>query len=710
MFGSTIAPRLLLAVPLFFLFAPFASAAKRAITIDDLLAIKGVADPQVSPDGRSVVYVVSSIDRSTEKTNTELHIVAVAGGESRRLTSAPGTNTHPRFSPDGKTIAFVSDRGGSSQIWLLPLDGGEATRLTNLPIDVSGPIWSPQGDRIAFTAEVYPATTPEETAARDKQKTEAKTKSRAFNQLMIRHWNAWDEGKRSHLFVVDVKTGTARDLIPGWTANVPPGPFGGSSDYAFSPDGKELAFTSEPLVDHAWSTNSDIWTIATEEGAAPVNITASNPAADGQPSYSPDGALIAWVSQARAGFEADLWVLRVRHRINGQSADLSSKLDRSIQSYTWGVPIAHDPKDDPRWTILAQLDDQGTEPIVAIDVRTARDGGLEAAPGAPKRVVSGGVNASIQAVPGGEFIVFTRHSSARPAEIHRARIDANQNIPLTRTNEEILSVLDLPAAEHFWFEGAGGANVGGYLLRPPGFDPAKKYPVLFLIHGGPQGAWHDEWHGRWNYAMFLASGYVGVAINPRGSTGYGQAFTDQISRDWTGRVYEDLMKGLDHAIKTYPFLDGEKVAAAGGSYGGFMVNWIAGHTDRFRALISHAGVFDLHSMYFTTEELWFPEWEQGGPPWKSPMIYLEQSPSRFTTAFKTPTLVLHGALDFRVPDVQGIGMFTALQRHGVPSRLVHFPDEGHWIAKPGNRVVWWREVHEWLDKYLGESKPREADK
>jgi dipeptidyl aminopeptidase/acylaminoacyl peptidase len=277
---------------------------------------------------------------------------------------------------------------------------------------------------------------------------------------------------------------------------------------------------------------------------------------------------------------------------------------------------------------------------------------------------------------------------------------ATEPVALTHHNDPLIASLDLPKAEGFTFKGADGDDVSGWLFRPPEFDPAQTYPVVFLIHGGPQGAWHDEWHNRWNYQMFAAPGYAVVAINPRGSTGSGQKFTDQISQDWTGRVYDDLMLGLDHALKTYPFLDKDRIAAAGGSYGGFMVNWIAGHTDRFRALISHAGVFDLTSKYGTTEELWFPEWEFGGPPWERPEHYRERSPSAFVPNFKTPTLVIHGALDFRVPDAQGLGMFTALQRRGVPSRYVFFSDEGHWITKPANRVVWWREVTGWLDRYL----------
>lgn len=670
-------------------------AAGRPMGIDDLLAVKGVSDPQLSPDGRRVVYVVSELDRATDKTNSDLWLVPASGGEPKRLTTAAGADNHPRWSPDGKTIAFTSNRGGTTQVWCLPLDGGEARQLTKLPIDVSGPIWSPKGDKIAFVAEVYPGKTPEETAAKDKEKEASKSKVKAYDRLMIRHWNAWDEGKRSHLFVADAVSGEAKDLTPKLEVNTPPAPFGGSNDYAFSPDGKELAFTAEPVKDLAWSTNTDIWTVPVE-GGAPRNVTAANLGADAQPSYSPDGKRFAWVSQGRAGFEADLWVLNVRSRDGGEVEYESSKLDRPVLSYTWAVPDSG--SEDPR-RLFAVVDDRGSESILEIAYPGTRESGTRAEAKVERRI-TGGVNTSVQAGPGGKDLVFLRGDTAHPAEVYAAKGDGTGLTPLSKHNAPLLSELSLSKAEGFTFKGADGDEVSGWLVRPPGFDPSKKYPVVFLIHGGPQGAWHDEWHGRWNYSMFAAPGYAVVAINPRGSTGYGQKFTDQISQDWTGRVYDDLMLGLDHALKAYPFLDGSKVAAAGGSYGGFMVNWIAGHTDRFRALISHAGVFDLTSKYGTTEELWFPEWEFGGPPWEKAEHYRERSPSAFVQNFKTPTLVIHGALDFRVPDAQGLGMFTALQRRGVPSRYVFFPDEGHWILKPANRIAWWREVTSWLEKYL----------
>lgn len=675
-----------------------ALAAGRAMTVDDLLAVKGVSDPQVSPDGKLVVYVVSELDRATEKSNSDLYLIPSGGGEPRRLTTATGSDNHPRWSPDGRSIAFLSTRGGSAQVWLLPVDGGEARPLSKLPVDVAGPIWSPRGDRVAFTAKVYPGKTPEETAAIDEAKAKEKSRVKTYDKLMVRHWDQWDDGKRSHLFLADVATGKARDLSPKFAVNIPPAPFGGSSDYAFSPNGNELAFTAEPSRDLAWSTNTDVW-IVSAAGNEPQNLTVDNPGADAQPSYSPDGDYLAYLSQARAGFEADRWVLKVRDRDSGESSDVTDRIDRSVQSFAWGGSReVTRPFEGTVRDLFVVLDDSGSVAIRGLGLLADGDGHVFVTE-RPKGI-AGGVNHSLQILPGGDDLVFLHGTSNAPNEVYRAKPDGSGLTALTRQNAPLLEALDLPRAEKLSFQGADGDEVSGWLVKPPGFDPARKYPVVFLIHGGPQGAWHDEWHGRWNYALFAAPGYAVVAINPRGSTGFGQKFTDQISRDWTGRVFEDLMKGLDHALKTYPFLDGSRMAAAGGSYGGFMVNWIAGHSDRFRALISHAGVFDLTSMYGTTEELWFAEWEFGGVPWESPKIYLDQTPSAFAGNFKTPTLVIHGSLDFRVPDAQGLGMFTSLQRKGVPSRFVLFPDEGHWIAKPANRIVWWREVHDWLAKYL----------
>ncbi len=672
----------------------------RPMTIDDLLAVKSVSDPQVSPDGKLVAYVVSEIDRDANKSNSDIWLVPVSGGASKKLTSSPGADAHPRWSPDGKTIAFTSTRSGSSQIWLLPIDGGEARQLTKLPIDVDGPIWSPKGDKLAFSAAVVPGKTPDQTTKIEKAKADSKSKVRVFDSLMIRHWTSWDEGTRSHLFVCDAKTGEAKDLIPDWKANVPPGPFGGSEEYAWSPDGKELAFTSEPLKDHAISTNTDIWTVSAEGGEA-KNRTAANVGADAQPQYCIEGRVLAYLSQARAGFEADQWIINALH------FDAPEGFKAVALTASWDRPVQSFKIDGSRPPLLrAVIDDGGSMAIASIGftVKTVV-GGIASAisvVGLP-HPITGGVNTAYAGTSDAGDLIYLHGDSTHPAEVWTCKPDGTGGHALTRHNDNLIAKLDVSKAEGFKFKGADGDDVSGWLVKPPGFDPSKKYPVLFMIHGGPQGAWHDEWHARWNYQLFASPGYVVIAVNPRGSTGYGQKFTDQISLDWNGKVYEDLMKGLDYALATFPFLDKDRMAAAGGSYGGYMVNWILGHSDRFKCLISHAGVYDLSAMAGTTEELWFADWEFGGPPWTSAEVdkrHLDQSPSRYVNNFKTPTLITHGALDFRVPEGQGMSLFTALQRKGVASRLVYFPDEGHWILKPANRVIWWGEMHSWLAKYL----------
>ena len=533
-------------------------------------------------------------------------------------------------------------------------------------------------------AEVYPGKSPEETSKKDEEKGKLKTSVKVFDNLMVRHWTRWDEGKRSHLFVCDATSGEAKDLIPNWKANVPPAPFGGSTDYAWSPDGKELAFTSEPLENPAWSTNTDIWTISAN-GGEPKNRTENNKGGDSQPAYSPDGKTLAFLRMKRAGFEADQTILMFRDRSTGETREITTQLDRPVSSFLWFSPNE----------LAITYDHQGTQAVARIPARPVSRHDLI-------QVQEHGSNGSLSASHDGSRLAFTSNRAQHPSEVFLFSREKGVTPFLTNHNGPLLASLDVAKAESFTFAGAEGDEVQGWLIRPPGFDESKKWPVLFLIHGGPQGAWHDDWHARWNYQLFAAPGYALVAINPRGSTGYGQKFTDQISQDWAGKVYEDLFKGLDAALKKYDFLDGDNMAALGGSYGGYMVNWIAGHPEqkRFKTLISHAGLFDLTSMNVTTEELWFPEWEFGGSPWETPERHLELSPSTYARNFQTPTLVIHGALDFRVPDAQGLGMFTALQRQGVPSRYVFFPDEGHWITKPGNRVAWWNEVHRWLAKYL----------
>lgn len=666
-----------------------AQVGSRRMTVEDLLAVRNVGGVKLSPDGKLAVYSVSALNKETGKSNSDLWVAVVnRDGMPRQLTTSVSADSEPAWLPDNRTVVFLSSRSGSTQLWKIAIDGGEAQQVTHLPLDVAGgPVVSPDGKLAAFPVRVYPGKSLKETAEEDKKREAAKSKVKTFDSLMIRHWDTYDDGKRSHIFVADLATGEARDLAPALSSNAPPGPFGGSNEYTFSPDSKTIVFTAEPLKEHAWSTNNDLWQVSVTGGEL-KNLTAANPGADGQPAFSPDGKHLAYVRQVRAKFEADLNVLTILDLSNGKTTELTRALDRPVHEFSWVGDGSG---------LLAAIENAGNQDIYAIDPTGTR---------APAQLTSSkGVHTAPQQAAKGGLILYLRNDSVAPNEIFYSRLAGDGSgvtKRLSSHNDELVAELDLTPAEPFTFKGADDTPVQGWITKPPGFDPAKKYPVLYLIHGGPQSAWLNVWHARWNATLFASPGYVVVAVNPRGSTGYGQQFTDQISRDWNGRVYTDLMNGLDHVLKSYPYMDASRVGAAGGSYGGYMVNWIAGQTDRFKCLISHAGVWDLPSMYGTTEELWFAEWEFGGPPWEKEFWegYVKQSPSTFAGNIKTPVLVTHGALDYRVPETQGFGLFTALQRRGVPSRLVLFPDENHWILKPDNRRVWWNEMHAWLKTYL----------
>jgi dipeptidyl aminopeptidase/acylaminoacyl peptidase len=505
---------------------------------------------------------------------------------------------------------------------------------------------------------------------------------------MFRHWNAWDEGTRSHLFVVGLDGGTPHDLTPGAKYDVPPGPFGGSEGYAWSPDGRELAYTAKDQGRaDALTTDVNLSAVPAAGGAATV-ITAANRGADQNPVYSPDGRYIAYASQARGGFESDRFRLMLYDRNTKRSAELLPSWDRNADAYFWSP----DSK-----TIFVQTTDAGRDKLYRVAV---------AASSTPQLLVGDHNNTGFTLSREGRTLVWIRDATEFPAEVYAGDVGAAAPVSahaVTHENDRAVAQLALNSAEDFWFTGAAGARVQGFVVKPPNWQPGKKYPAILLIHGGPQGAWLDQWHGRWNYQMFAATGAALVIINPRGSFGYGQKFVDEISKDWGGKVYTDLMNGLDAALAKNSWIDPNALGAAGGSYGGYMVDWIAGHSTRFKALVSHAGPFNLENMATATEELWFPDWEYGGPFWDPKAMasqYRVYSPHLFVKNFKTPTLVTGGELDYRVPYTEDLSMFTALQRMNVPSRLVIFPDEGHWIGKPQNQRLWWSEVQGWLTKYL----------
>ncbi len=670
---------------------PMAAQTKRAITFDDLISLDRVTDPQISPDGKWVAYVVATPDKAANRNARNIWLVPSAGGEARQLTRS-GRDGMPRWSPDGTRLALVSARDGSPQIYLLALEGGEARKLTSISTGVDDIRWSPDGKAMSFTSEVFPDCKDDAcNAKRDADAEKSKVKARVYESLLYRHWDVWEDGKRSHLFYVPLEgrgpeqlsPGTARDLTAGLNADVPPVQRGGAASIAFSPDSKEMCYTAVTDPVEATSTNGDLF-VASVAGGEAQRIT-TNPGFDGDPVYSPDGKTIAYRSQLRSGYESDRWRLMLYDRASGRHTNLTEPFDRSVDAIAW----APDSK-----TIYFHAEDKAQEPVYAI----------AATGGTPKTVLKDGYYGEYALSNDGKTLVFSRSSQTAPAELFAAASDGSGTRPLTRHNEKKLAALELSAAEHFWYEGAENVQVHGMLVRPPGFDVAKKYPLLVLVHGGPQGAWNDSWGYRWNPQMFAAPGYVVVMLNPRGSTGFGQRITDDINADWGGRVFVDLMKGVDHVVAKYPFVDASRMAAAGGSYGGYMMNWFASQTKgRFKALISHAGIFNKETMYGTTEELWFEEWEMQGTPWDNKAMYDRWSPHLRAAEigkYKTPMLVIAGELDYRVPYTQSLDLFTALQRQGVPSKLLVYPDEGHWILKPQNSELWYKTFLGWLATYL----------
>jgi dipeptidyl aminopeptidase/acylaminoacyl peptidase len=656
-----------------------ALAAPRPMTFDDQMKFRRLAVAVVSPDGKYLAYTQGVTDKAANRVQYDLWVMPVSGGEARQLTSGPRSVTDPCWSPDSQTIAFVSNRDGKAQIWTVRRDGGEPRKVTDFFTNVSGVLWTADGRHLIFVAEVYPECPGEDCNRRKYAAAEAsKVKAKIADRLLYRHWDSFKEGRRTHIFVVPVEGGAAKDLTPG-DYDAPPFSLGGR-DYDVSPDGRELAFARNTDRDEAISTNNDIF-IVPLDGGEPKRISIS-PGSDTHPRYSPDGKYLAWLSQERAMFESDKKQVILYERATGKLRRLSDKVDISFDELAWSPDSQ---------TLFLTGDQRGQVPIFTLtlagnDVRT---------------LVEQGQNGNLSVAPDGKTLYFTQSTLTRPNEIFAVATTGGAPKQLTQVNEAFLQEIAFGKVEETWFTGADETRIHAFIVKPPQFTEGKKYPMILLIHGGPQGAWSNGWSFRWNAQLFAAPGYVVVMVNPRGSTGYGQRFTDEISGDWGGKVYVDLLKGVEHVIGL-GYVDADRIGAAGGSYGGYMVNWMLGHnTDkRFKAFVSHAGVYNLTSMYGATEELWFTEWEFKGNPWDNPELYEKWSPHRFAKNFATPTLVIHGELDYRVPIGEGLQLFTALQRRGVPSRLLYFPDEGHWILKPQNSELWYKTVHEWFATYL----------
>ncbi len=652
----------------------------RAITFDDLIALGRIGAFEISPDGKTVAFTVTWFDKEKNSSNTDIHTVSTDKGETRPFVISEGNDTSPCWSPDGGRLAFVSDRDGTSQIWIIPVDGGEARKITDIPTGASDPLWSPDGNTIAFTSGVYPDCEDMDcNAGRLAEARDSKVKARLVDHLLYRHWNSWRDGTWSHLFLTGINGGPLTEINRGRT-DVPPIDLGGARDYAFSPDGAEICFSMNPDPVVAISTNNDLYIYSIADGTT-RRITAGNPSNDNDPRYSPDGRYIAWRAQSKPGSEADRFSMMLHDRNTNETRSLTGDLDYSVGSYGWAP--------DSR-SLWFSAEETGRYSIFNISI-----GGK-----APEKVITGGFDNDLRVSPDGKNIVLARQSIKRPVDLYKASVNGKKIVRLTDINAGILADLEMNDVEEFWYDGASGARVHGMLVKPPFFEEGGKYPLILLIHGGPQGSFGDDFHYRWNVQMFASPGYVVATFNFTGSTGYGQVFTDAISGDWGGAPYVDIMKGIEYVTATFPFVDGERMGAAGASYGGYMIDWIEGHTDRFKCLVSHAGVYNLESMYGATEELWFPEWEFKGTPWTNPDMYEKFSPHRFAGSFRTPCLVVAGEHDYRVPYTQSLEFFTALQRMNVPSKLLVFPDEYHFVAKPRNAELWWDTLHEWFDDYL----------
>jgi dipeptidyl aminopeptidase/acylaminoacyl peptidase len=749
-------------------------AAKRPFTFEDMMKLKRVNEPVPSPDGKWVVFSAVDVDLAANTKTPHIWIVPADGSaRERRLIYTTEGEDRPRWSPDGKYLSFTASYDGSQQVWVAKFDptygnlwsppavysfnaaaitekdiaAGQgamvdapmgnrpvwAHKATSISTEADGQIWSPDGKNILFVSQVYPdcdkaADQDACNKAEDDKRANLNVKAQIFTHLLYRHWKTYSTAKRSHLFVQPVNAdgspnGKAYDITPG-DHDVPPFSLGGSDMYAWSPDGKQVAYTSNIDEVEATSTNNEVFVVkvapdllAGDTKALPttaptvakpqpasraVHFAATkisvSPGSDSTPRYSPDGKYIAYLSQARAGYESDRFRLMLYERETGKITELTKGFDRWVGSYAW-IPAAQDRTSS---YICFTAEDKGESPIFIVPIGYGK-----------AHEFRRGHNDDVAVSRLGRSIFFTRMSTGAPNEIFVGGPDDKACPPddlcdvmipdrqLTHINSPVLDQISMSALEPFWFTGALQTKVEGFIIKPPNFDATKKYPVKFLIHGGPQGNWGDEWSYRWNAQLFAANGYVVVMINPRGSTGYGQKFIDEINGDWSGKPITDLLMGLDYAIKKYPFIDGNRVCAMGASWGGYAVNWLIGHTNRFKCAVTHDGMFNTVSAYGTTEELWFPQWEFNGNPYTPAgrANYERVNPLDSVKNFKTPTLVSHGQLDYRLDLSEGLQLFTALQIQKVPSKMMYFPDEGHWVLKPQNSQFWYKTVNEWVDQW-----------
>lgn len=651
-------------------------------SVHDMLAMDRISDPQLSPDGKTIAFTLRKTDLEANKGVTDIYLVDSDSSNLRRLTTNDAADFNPRWAPDSTTLYFISTRSDSSQAWQISTEGGEATQLTDLPLDIANMIVSPPGTHIAFTMDVFPSATPQQTKDRLDEIAESKATGRIYDKLFVRHWDTWKNGTRSHLFAMPVTGGQATDVMPDMDADTPSKPFGGAEEFTFTPNGRGLVFTARDAgKSEAWSTNFDLYIVPINRSQPIRNITKENTAWDTSPVFRPDGKALASLAMMTPGYESDRQ--RIVLRFNGENTEektiLTENWDRSASS----IIFSPDGK-----TIYTTATNLGQKSLFAINTETGK---------ATTLVKDGSI--SLFAATD-DRVYYTMHNLKSPAEIYSVNLDGKDTKQLTDINAAKVAATKTGDYEQFTFKGHNDETVYCYVVKPIDFDPAKKYPVAFLIHGGPQGSFGNMFHYRWNAQTYAAAGYAAVMVDFHGSTGYGQAFTDSIQGDWGGKPFEDLKKGLAAALKRYTWMDADKVAALGASYGGYMINWIAGNwPDRFTCMVNHDGNLDERFAYFDTEELWFPERDHNGTPWTNPKGYEKHNPVNYIQNWKTPMLVIHGELDYRVVVTQGLGTFNALQRMNIPSKLLYFPDENHWVLNPQNSILWHNTVIDWLDQW-----------
>jgi len=653
-------------------------AQKRPCTIEDLYRIKNVDQPQISPDGKRIAFVIREDLLRGGSSNSDIYIMDADGKNQRALTTHRAADTHPRWSPDGSALLFLSTRKDGNQLWTIPLAGGEPEQLTSFAGGVGDAEWSPDGGSIAFTADVFPECGADNDCNRltDEKMSKGPLQAYMADSLLYRHWDSWKEGKRTHLLVLSIKSRSIVDVTPGDFDS--PSYTSGTPGFAWSPSGTELCVVSNRGGREAETTNNDLWIVQAAAGGKATCVTSGNTAYDGSPLYSPDGRFIAYRTQKVPFYEADRFRLALYDRKTGQSRIITEEFDNWVTAYRW----APDSK-----SIYFLADVRGHCPLFRVSLSPA---GIE-------QVLDHKAIDEFSLSPDGRWTAFTRRSVADPREIWSYRFGDSAPRRLTFANAELERAVDFRPAEEMWIPSPTGKKIHTFIVKPHNFDPSKRYPLILNVHGGPQMQWADAFRGDWQ--VYPGAGYVVAFPNPHGSTGYGQEFTLGISKDWGGKVYQDVMAVTD-SLARVPWVDPDRMGAMGWSYGGYMMMWLEGHTDRFKAIASMMGVYDLTAMHGATEELWFPEFDLGGTPWDSP-LYEQWSPNRFVKNFKTPCLVITGERDYRVPYTQSLEFYTDLQKRGVPSRLIVFKNDGHWPSGVRSMPFYYNAHLDWFHRYLG---------